>query len=67
MLKTEDCRDDCGDQNYFLKVGHADFLSWTSFEIMNDGIVTSMRLFYKNIVLPFDGKTYNNGDVFAGV
>ena len=67
MLKTENCRADCGDQNYILRVGHVDFFSWTSFEIINEGIVTSMRLFYKHIVLPIDGKIFDNGDVFAGV
>jgi hypothetical protein len=35
---------------------------------MDDGIVTTMRLFYKNIVvLDESGKTRNNGNVFAGV
>jgi hypothetical protein len=34
---------------------------------MGDGIVTAMRLFYKNIVVLYDGKTYNNGNVFVGV
>jgi len=64
----EDCKADCTKQKYVLKAIHADFLSKTSFKIMDDGIVTTMRLFYKNIVLPNKyGKTYNIGNVFAGV
>jgi len=34
---------------------------------MGDGIVTEMRLFYKNISVLKYGKTWNNGNVFAGV
>jgi len=34
---------------------------------MGDGIVTALRLFYKNIVVLKDGKTWNNGNVFVGV
>ena len=67
MRKTEACRADCSDQSYTLKSGHTDLLSKTYFEILDDGIVTSMRLFYKNIVFLIDGKTWNNGNVFVGV
>ena len=42
-------------------------LSKTTFKLMGDSIVTTMRLFYKNIVVPRDGKSWNNGIVFAGV
>jgi len=34
---------------------------------MGDGIVIAMRHFYKNIVVLFDGETWNNGNVFVGV
>ena len=68
VRKTEDCKADCSDQTYFLKARHYDRLQKTSFEILDDGIVTSIRLFYKNIVvLDKYGKSWNNGNVFAGV
>jgi len=57
VRKIEDCKADCTKQKYVLKANHGDFLSKTSFKIMDDGIVTTMRLFYKNIVLPRFGKT----------
>ena len=51
VRKTEDCRADCNGQKYVLKARHDDYLSKTTFKLMGDGIVTAMRLFYKNIVL----------------
>jgi hypothetical protein len=50
VRKTEDCRADCSGLKYVLKANHADFLSKTTFKLKGDGIVTAMRLFYKNIV-----------------
>ena len=68
VRKTEDCRADCSGLKYVLKARHYDYLSKTSFKLMDDGIITAMRLFYKNIVLlDYSGKTWNNGNVFAGV
>jgi len=67
VRKPEYCRADCSGLKYVLKVQQTDFLQKTTFKLMGDGIVTAMRLFYKNIVLLFDGKTWNNGNVFAGV
>ena len=67
VRKTEDCRDDCSGRKYVLKAGHVDFFSKTTFKLMGDGIVTAMRLFYKNIVVLDGGKTWNNGNVFVGV
>ena len=51
VRKTEDCRADCSGRNYVLKAGHFDRYSKTTFKLMGDGIVTAMRLFYKNIVV----------------
>ena len=67
VRKTEDCSADCSDQKYVLKAAHYDFLSWTSFEIKGDGIVTSMRLFYKRVLLHINGATYDQGSVFVGL
>ena len=67
VRKTEDCRADCSGLKYVLKAAHGDLLSKTTFKLMGDGVVTAMRLFYKNIVLLYGGKTWNNGNVFAGV
>ena len=67
IRKTEDCRADCSGRKYVLKARHADVLSKTTFKLMGDSIVTTMRLFYKNIVVLRDGKTWNNGNVFVGV
>ena len=68
VRKTEDCRNDCSGRKYVLKAGHADFLSKTTFKLMDDGIFTAMRLLYKNIVLlDQGGKSWNNGNVFVGV
>ena len=57
VRKTEDCTADCSDQKYFLKARHFVSLSKTYFKILDEGIVTSMRLFYKNIVFHLEGKT----------
>jgi hypothetical protein len=51
VRKTEDCRADCSGLKYVLNARHNDFFSKTSLKLMGDGIVTAMRLFYKNIVL----------------
>ena len=51
VRKTEDCRADCSSRKYVLKAGYGDFFSKTTFKLMGDGIVTAMRLFYKNIVV----------------
>ena len=67
VRKTEDCRADCSGRKYVLIASHYDVLSKTTFKLMGDGIVTAMRLFYKNIVLLDGDKTWNNGNVFAGV
>jgi len=67
VQKTEDCSGDCSNQKYFLKAAHLDYRSWTSFEIKGDGIVTSMRLFYKHIFLTYAGKTNDQGSVFTGL
>ena len=68
VRKTEDCRANCSGRKYVLRARHADFYLKTTFKLMGDGVVTTMRLFYKNIVLLDEGgKTWNNGNVFAGV
>ena len=51
VRKTEICRADCSGRKYVLKARHDDYLWKTTFKLMDDGIVTAMRLFYKNIVL----------------
>jgi hypothetical protein len=51
VRKTEDCRADCSGRKYILNAGYANFFSKTTFKLMGDGIVTSMTLFYKNIVV----------------
>ena len=67
VRKTEDCRADCRGRKYVLLASHYDLLSKTTFKLMGDGIVTAMRLYYKNIFVLNGGETYNNGNVFAGV
>jgi len=68
VRKNEDCRADCSGRKYVLMAGNADHLSKTFFKLIGDGIVTAIRIFYKNIVLlDKRGKTWNNGNVFAGV
>jgi hypothetical protein len=51
VRKTEDCRADCSGRKYVLQVQNFDYISKTSFKLMDDGIITAMRLFYKNIVV----------------
>jgi len=68
VRKTEDCTADCSGRKYVLKAGHYDQFSKTTFKLMGDGIVTTMKLFYKNIVVHDKvGKTFDNGNVFAGI
>jgi hypothetical protein len=67
VRKTEDCRAHCSGRKYVLKASHFDFHSKTTFKLMDEGIITAIRLFYKNIVVLDGGKTWNNGNVFVGV
>ena len=67
MCKSEDCRAECSDQKYILKASYSHILTWTSYEIKGNGIVTSIRLFYKQIFVTTKGETYDQGNLFVGV